>query len=474
MTDVSRQSHDVLIIGDGIAAWTSALLLKQLRPESRVGVISSVAGSLGEEEVLLARPEARQMLRLLDISEAELIGECDASFLTGMGYRGWGAPEAEFMLAWGAYGAPAGGAGFHHYYQRMKEAGSVTRYDAFSIGAQMARHGKFIHPAENPKALESSFDYGYLIDAKLWAALVRHRARAKGVTERSAPLREIIWESGQIAGLSLADDSLLAADLYIETSDQGAGNVSWQAWADAPAGLSRSIESHALPQDNLSCSFTTVTSNGWQSESALQSRHIVETVKPAPATAMAYGHLAAPWQGNCLRIGAAACRMPPLHWPTFTLLARELTLLSGLLPADRVHHGVEAREYNRRSLETYARLRDFQVLFDPARRGVSPPASEALLRKMEQFTSRGRLVMYDEETITESEWTAALIGLGRTPERISPLALPAPLETVHQSYQRLLQKLTQSVERMPSQQVYLAHMKRMLAEQSEGASPDAV
>lgn len=114
---------------------------------------------------------------------------------------------------------------------------------------------------------------------------------------------------------------------------------------------------------------------------------------------------------------------------------------------------------------------DFEALLWSMQQAAEPVqfASASLARKVEQFRSRGRLVMFDDEIITESEWIAALIGLGHVPERVTPLAIPAPLDAVERNYERLRRAISQAAGSLPRQQVYLDHLMAL-----EGAGPDAV
>ena len=90
--------------------------------------------------------------------------------------------------------------------------------------------------------------------------------------------------------------------------------------------------------------------------------------------------------------------------------------------------------------------------------GLRRYSAPSLARKAEQFVSRGRPVTYDDELYSEQDWIAAFIGAGFLPERVSPLALAAPLEAVERNYEGLRKAIAQAASRLPDQQQYLDHL----------------
>lgn len=477
MNPVSPRNADILVAGDSLAAWLSALALRHWRPDLAV----CVAPYHGEDSkvadpVVIARPEARRMLEGFGLTEAELISACDASFLLATHHRGWAGEGSSFHQALGAFGAPANGAAFHHYYLRMQAAGAVPPFSAFSLAARMAQAGKFIHPSKNPRALESAFSYCLAIDAERLCGLVKEEARARGVDTLPTRVMGTAWSEGRIQHLLLDDGSSAKAGFYLDCTGTArglSGAAGWTAIAAPPCR--REVETIEADTGNFSLATTTAHPAGWSRETALQTRSVAERFHHAPDAVAHFGYLAAPWRGNCLALGRAACTLPALHAPAFSLLVRELGLFGQLLPADIETMRVEMREYNRRALTAYGHMRDAQLLFELARARASgapePAVSDSLARKLEQFVSRGRVVMFDEEFLTDSEWIACLLGLGFTPERVSPLALTAPVEAARANYQRFAETLGKSVARMPDQQTYIRHMKAELARET---GPDAV
>ncbi|MGB5724873.1 MAG: tryptophan 7-halogenase, partial [Parasphingorhabdus sp.] len=116
------------------------------------------------------------------------------------------------------------------------------------------------------------------------------------------------------------------------------------------------------------------------------------------------GYVGQPWMGNLARMGTAASNFGPFLSADVTILHHEALVLADHLPT-RANMTVEAREYNRRHLIAAEQVRDFTLLpFALNRRDDVPwfriqekRMPETLVRKIEQFRSRGRFVAYDGE-----------------------------------------------------------------------------
>jgi tryptophan halogenase len=340
----------------------------------------------------------------------------------------------------------------------------------------MALAGKFIHPAANPRALESAFDYRIAIDAAKLRDLAKHRALAAGVTQFSTKVMGTAWSDGRIRHLLLDGEQSAEVDFYLDCTGTARGLTGAAGWTGIQAlPYRRETGSVETGDGNLSLATVTASPDRWTRELALRTRRVTETFSCLEDGLAHFGYLAVPWRGNCVALGRAACDLPALHAPAFSLLTRELGLLGALLPADPATARVEAREYNRRALTAFGHMRDAQALFEAASARTqgkpSPDLSDNLARKIEQFTSRGRLVMYDDEILSDSEWIACLLGLGFTPECVSPLAMAASVDAVCDNYLRFAKRIRQAVERMPDQQTYIQHM---LAEYAKETGPDAV
>ena len=127
----------------------------------------------------------------------------------------------------------------------------------------------------------------------------------------------------------------------------------------------------------------------------------------------------------------------------------------------------ERAEYNRMALESWRALADFVSLaFLPA--GEIPkdaPASLAL--RLQNFVSRGRIILTDGESFTRESWAAALIAAGWQMDRADAHAAALPKERVRSSIAGIAGTLAASCETLPDQRTFLRRAG-LLAPQAGG------
>lgn len=425
-------TRTISILGGGVDAWLAALFVARRLEGVCDRIVIGPPGADETEGGAVVYPQSRSLLSDLGLGEEKLVREADGSFLLGAQF---GAAPG-YVMAFGAYGAPANSVAFHHYWTRMKEAGRAAPFDAYSLGAEMARTGRFVHPVSDPKKLESSFGYGLALDRAKLSALVEAEARAAGVkTASRAP-----------------DESWLQIDCRAMASDASA----LAAWPDLPAAGRTRVERLDQPAANLCC-WSVEASTGGHALS-LPSRSRTHSMIIGSGEDRPSGRLAAPWTGNTVCLGPASHRLPGLMQTDLLVLLAELDLLASLLPAAGQPVHVVAHEYNRRATRVMDYVADMEALVMGAGRGEREIASASLARRLEQFRSRGRVVTYDDELFSEQDWIAAMIGFAGAPDRVSPLALGAPIEAVARNYDGLRQAIGRAASRLPDQKTYLAHL----------------
>lgn len=420
----------VSILGGGLDAWLAALFVSR-KLEGLCERVVVVAPEASEARGgVVAYPQSRSLLANLGLSEETLVRETDGAFLLGAQF---GAAPG-YVTAFGSYGAPANSVPFHHYWTRLKEAGRAAPFDAYSLGAEMARHGRFVHPSNDPKRLESTFGYGVALDRTQLAALVESKARASGVKTADAP----------------PDDAWLQIDVRPLAGDALA------PWADLPPMAGKTLDSLDQRAPNLSC---------WKIEGSpdallvsLPSRSRTHRMILGAENKQAAGRVAKPWSGNLVSVGRASHRLPGAMQTDLMVLLAELDLLASLLPADGQPLEIVGHEYNRRATRMMDYVADMEALVMGAGRAERAVSSPSLTRRIEQFRSRGRIVTYDDELFSEQDWIAALVGFAGVPERVSPLALGAPIDAVAHNYDGFRQAVGRAVSRLPDQQTYLSHL----------------
>ena len=177
--------------------------------------------------------------------------------------------------------------------------------------------------------------------------------------------------------------------------------------------------------------------------------------------------LAAPWQGNHLRLGPAAGQISELFSADSRLLLAHALHLVQCLPATR-DMTVEARRFNALHARTIERLGELvaaplalNTRSEQEWQAVrASPVPEALRLRIDQFRNRGRLPEFDGEIVDRQFWIDLLMASGVVPgshdrraDAFDPRQLDRALGTVRA-------QLDQALRAMPSQEEFAARLIR--------------
>jgi tryptophan halogenase len=250
------------------------------------------------------------------------------------------------------------------FHHYWLRAGDGAPLADWSLAAQAAARGRFAPASPDPRSPLSTLDHGLTLDAAGYADLLKAVALKAG---------------------AMVVDGRPDADLVVDASASEEPWIDWSAWL--PSGVK-------LADDGL-----------------------VSTFQPTPLNA---GRRARAVSGNVVAIGAAYGAIGAGDGGDLQLLQSAVSRLVALFPTTPA----AAAEYDRLSELALERARDMAIL----RWGdlSSPPAP--LARKIAQFESRGRVVMYDEEAWPEGAWVHAMLARGIVPRRWDPLVERMPLE----------------------------------------------
>lgn len=465
--------NSVAILGGGVAGWMSAAALARVLPPACAIRMVETADA-APRGALSTLPALRGFHGLVGLDEAALMRVARGTFKLGARYDGWTDPD--HVEGFSDAGANLDGVAFHHHWLRARQRGEAGRYEDYSLAAVAGRMGRFAPPSEDPRSVLSTLSYGLHLDAAGYVAALR--AAAGRVQARTGEIAEVaLAPDGAIAAVILADGERIAADLFIDTTPEGRliEATPDAAWID---------ESTALPCDRLALREVASRANpppltefeavaeGWLRRVPLRGGDAVTLAYASGLTPddaareclggeativrLRNGRRERAWSGNCLAIGPAASQLEPLNGDDAQGIQGGVGRLIALLPtADG--SPLAAVEYNRLMAETFDRARDMAVLryvaatrTDPlwaGARRAGPPA--ALAYKRAQFESRGRVVLYDEETFVEGAWVGAFLGHGITPRRHDRLADRLPADQADAALARLRGLIRQAALSMP-------------------------
>lgn len=481
---MSEPIRTVIVAGSGSVAWITAAGLRRALARRELEVTVVDTGADGSAAGHWTLPSQRGMHGLLGIQEAHFIQHTGATFRLGTEHWGWQGDGSRFLHAHGDLGTDLGGTPFYRYLQAESIAGRSGAPEEWSLAGAAARLGRFARPMG--KDLTASFTYGYHVGEARYAAYVRAHAERLGVRAGAAPWsKTLLAEGGRIAGLRLADESVVQADLYIDCSGAAAkllGEISpqredWSAWLPCDRMLSAFAPAQ---RDPAAVTQTVAGDGGWAWRAPLADRTLVGLVycsrfldddralaalrTAAPAleadplhTSFASGRRHRFWVGNCLGLGAAAMELEPLVGAGLHFSQLGLATLVELFPRGR-ESSVESVEFNRVMGEQADSLRDFTLahyLAGRARpgepwasiRAKEPPAR--LAHKLSLYASAGRLVLQDHETFEETDWAWLLLGAGVVPDAVELSVRDQIARLSSRDLQALHARIQQLVTSMP-------------------------
>ena len=492
MTD-SKSIRSVAVAGGGIVGWSAAAALKRRLPALSVSVIATSPPANALAECLSSTlPSIIDFHQDLGLSDADTIIRAGSGYRLGTRFENWS--DADYVHAYGSYGAQLGPAAFHQYWVQAAKKGAAGPFDVYSAAAVVARKGRFAPPDAIAHAGLGTIGYGLRIDPGRYRSMMRAFALHLGTTEIIGPILDVRLngDDGSIAAVG-ARGGEVAADLYIDATGPDALLRSrlddrwedWSAWLSADRILVGRSDLHVQPSllDRAvvrggawwwqaaapgRTDYGIVYSSSWvddgEAEKTLR-ENAAGLVLDAPVT-IRQGRWSQPWLCNCLAIGDAAVAVEPLEWTNLHLAHGAIDRLVAMMP-DRDFHPVELWDYNRQVGAEADRVRDFLILhYRTARREPASVSGEdlsadlptSLSHTLEQFQERGRLPFYEEETFSRDSWLAVLLGQSVMPRRVDPLTDEiAPAES-KKMLDETSEAIASFVERLPK---YSDHLQRL-------------
>ncbi len=338
-------------------------------------------------------------------------------------------------------------------------------------------------------------EHGCHLHARPYVRALRATARSLGIEVHNGFVGTRLQTNGAgIAAIRLDNGGEVGGDLFIDASGSDAvlasgdmdadwsalypGDCVLTAYAE-PIGLPAYSQSAALENGCLHIlSAQTVTgleyvfdsraqtdAEAWRAVAAalplrLAEAHVIAPFRP--------GRRMAPWAGNCVAVGEAACRLDAIGQPRLHVLQWQLAQLIALFPL-HADMRLEAAEYNAAAEVAQAHVRDFQLAhYRLSRAGASAfwtaardlPTPAFLAHKMEVFAASGRVALGEDEAFDASSWEAVMAGLGPVPRRPSPLARTLARPALAAELRARLKTTRDRVAAMPSHADVLATLRR--------------
>ena len=484
---MSGPVRSVAVVGRDAALWIAAAGLKRALGGAGIEVQAVELPSLLQpHDVYAALPSVRGLHRILGLDEDIVIKACGAVPMVGQRFSNWSEAAPPLMQAF-ENDLPSADLNFIQYWLKGRLEGLKVDLSHFGVGTSAALQGRVPLTGENSDPSLSA-GFGFHLDARAYANLLKQFSLHLGVSVRSAHSVEVRVKSDRIRALTLHDGENVEADLFVDASGSealllgqlpGADFASWRHWFPAD----RILATSAPPLPELPA-FSQISAirEGWVGLFPLQNRTAVVAVydsslisdedllESIPIVArmpisgdaivapIAPGMQSRPWIGNCVAIGEAAVTAEPLDAVQIHLAHAFVSHLINLFPADKVEMP-EAQVFNREVGRLAENVRDFQLahyrlnrrfndrFWNRARDAGVP---ETLERKMQMFERRGIVPIYDDESFNEWNWAELFIGHGLMPDEYDPRIDTIPDDEHVARVQARMKSVAQYVRAMPS------------------------
>nr|WP_136249999.1 tryptophan 7-halogenase [Ningiella ruwaisensis] len=151
----------VVILGQSSEAVLYAIAIK-VRLSCEVILIKDINQPEPHRYIETLLPDTLRILNQLGLKEQQWLPEVDGVYCTAIEVTT--ADAYNVMLPFSPIGTNINGLDFHSVAFNTLNKINGKEFEAFSLGAQMSRKGKFVHPVNDDNSVLSSFDYGVNVD----------------------------------------------------------------------------------------------------------------------------------------------------------------------------------------------------------------------------------------------------------------------------------------------------------------------
>lgn len=488
---------EVVIVGGGTAGWMTAASLANAFEKIPINITlveSSEIGTVGVGEATI--PTIRRFYQSLGLQDYDVMRVTQATCKLGIEFQDWHKQGHSFIHPFGLYGQTVRNVPFHHYWTKLRRAGSEVDIADYCMPINLAKQCKFSPPAPNPPTPLGIFDWALHLDAALFAQLLKEYSVAKGVENIDAKIEQVNLRKtdGFIESLTLDSGGKVTGDLFIDCSGfKGllieealkTGYEDWSHWlkCDSAYVVQTASEGNPAPYTRAKAQKA-----GWQWRIPLQHRegngHVFASGylsddeaaaillrdavgsplgEPRKLTFTA-GRRKQAWNKNCIALGLAAGFLEPLESTSIALIETGIEKILMLFPDQSFKQSV-VDEFNEMTRLEYERVRDFIILHYKATQRDDTPfwgdcreldVPEPLAHKMRLFKDRGHLVKYRWEIFQSPSWIAIYAGYNMIPDAYDSRADYYNDEFLQASFDNIARSIRAGVEAAPTHAEFLA------------------
>jgi len=493
MSEFDSPVRRIVVVGGGTAGWmTAAALARALdgTDHSITLVESDAIGTVGVGEATV--PPIHEFNRYLRLDPDALLRATNGTAKLGIEFAGWCGDDHRYFHPFGFLGVEMGGIHFHHYWLRHLAGGGDADHGPLNLETMAARAGRFARATS-----KGPVHHAIQFDAAAYARVLRQAAETGGVRRIEGRVVDVALNpnSGHIAALTLAGDSRVEGDLFIDCSGfralliggaMGSSYTDWQHWLPCDRAVALPCEAHEPPRP-----YTRATAReaGWQwtiplqhrtgngyvyssahlepdeAERRLRSRLPGAPIADANHLRFTAGHRQRPWTGNCVAVGLAAGILEPLESTSIHLIQTAIIRLLALLPGDRISPAVIDR-YNRDTVREYESIRDFVIAHYALARRDEPfwqdvaaaGMPDSLAERLAAFWETGNILFDPGDLFGPTNWYCVLTGQGLRPTAHHPIAGGLPVAELTRRLDAIRAHVAGQLRELPSHADWLRQL----------------
>jgi tryptophan halogenase len=457
----------IAIVGGGTAGWMSASILARALPSSgcAITVIESPhIATVGVGEATI--PPILDLLRLLNINEADFVKHCQATYKLGIKFTDWATTGHSYWHPFGTFGATINLRPFHHAWQRARAEGLRPRFNDFSLCAALGDAGRFAYPDAASPGPVAGLRYALHFDAALVAKYLRQYSERLGVVRLERTVAEATLRAdGFIEHIVFDDGSRLSADLYFDCSGfralliEKALKTGYLDWSEfLPCNRAVAVPT-AMKVARTPYTQACARAAGWRWRIPLQHRagngYVYSNAHLSDAAALddllaqvdeqplaepnflrfTTGRRKLFWNKNCVALGLASGFIEPLESTSIHLVMSGMYKLLEHFPTlDFAQANIDS--YNNELIKEIEHIRDFIVLhYCLTARDDTPfwthcrtmKLPDSLTHRIELYRRTGRVRAESRELFTDLSWFYIFDGMGLVPESHDPLIDVVPM-----------------------------------------------
>ena len=496
----------IIIVGGGSAGWmTAAALSKVLGCQNYdIKVIESEAiGTVSVGEATI--PQIRNFNSMLGLDENDFLKHTHGTFKLGIEFVDWKEKNHAYMHPFGPYGTNMNGVHFHHFWLKNSDRKSYKgilqkeKYQddllEYCLEGYAAKLNKFSRPLNVPNTPLSTINYAFHFDANLYAKYLRRFAEERGVNRIEGRVDKVNTseKNGFIESVQLQNGDSISGELFIDcTGFKGllieqtlhSGFDDWSHWLPCNSAVAQASESI---DEIKPYTISRAHESGWQWQIPLQSRigngHVYSDAHLSQDEAISNlqnnmpskpigeprhlkwcnGKRKSPWVKNCIAIGLSAGFLEPLESTGLQLIQASIDRLLSLFP-NKYFHQADIDAFNRYAATEIEQIRDFIILhYKQTERTDSPfwkycqnmEIPSSLQRKLDLYSSSGRIIRENSELFSEISWLSVLNGQGIVPKSYHPLVDNASAEQIDGQLNKMKDIVKQCAVNLPNHRDYI-------------------